>query len=399
MDLFLLYQYFITISLILIFFNFIINNILFKNTVSFPVPNAIRKSPPLVSILIPARNEAKNIRRCLRSLLKQDYPHTEILVLNDNSTDDTELIVRKMARKNNKIRIITGKTLPKGWLGKSYACYQLSKYANGEYFIFTDADTLHFDNSISSAVNSLISNKIDALSIYPMQIMVTIHERMVVTFINFMILSFFPIYLIRKSKNPLFCTAIGQFMMFKRDVYEKIGGHKSVRKEILDDIHISKQVKRFGYKFMVFDGSRSIYCRMYKSFNEVFRGFSKFIFAAFDYNLYMEIIVILLVSAIFLFPFLLLPAGIFIFNWPGPVINNLIIQIFMVLSIKAILSIRFKNRIFDIFLHPLSMIYIILIAINSILQTKGKRGILWKDRLYDVNEGENLDILNDKYVN
>ena len=385
MHLFLLYQYFVTSVLAIFLFNFIVNNILFKNTANYLLPESLIESPPLVSILVPARNEAENIKRCLLSLSKQDYPNIEILVLDDNSNDDTSIIVEDFAKKDNRVKLITGKPLESGWIGKSYACYQLSKYAKGKYFVFTDADTLHFKNSISSTIGCLTGNNLGALSAIPKQIMVSFHERMVVTWVHFGILILLPLFLIKKSKNPLFSTANGQFMLFRREVYEKIGGHESIKTKILEDIHISKQVKRYGYNFMIFDGSKNIYCRMYRSFSKLIRGFSKFMFAAFDFNLFNMAAVILLISALFLFPFILLPLGVFIFDWTGMIMKLAIIQIFIVLTMRIILAIRLKNRILDTLLHPLSMVYIILICINSVLQTKFGVGACWKDRKCDID--------------
>src|SRR4030043_456147 len=217
------YQYFITIALAIILINFIINIILFKNINNFKLPEYILKSPPLISVLIPARNEEKNIKRILVSMTKQDYKNLEILVLDDNSTDATSQIVQELAQKDSRIKLVQGTSLPLGWKGKCFACHQLSKIAKGEYFVFTDADTLHFSNSISGSFAALL----------------------------------------RHTKSPFFSTGIGQFFLFKRQVYEKIGGFESVKDEILEDIHISKQVKRHGFKIMVFDGSNSIFCRMY----------------------------------------------------------------------------------------------------------------------------------------
>ncbi len=395
MDLFLIYQYLIAAVLGLLLINFIINNILFKNPAKYVTPGSLKKPQPLVSVLVPARNEAKNIGRCLRSLLKQDYPNMEILVLDDNSEDGTGQIIGSIAKKDPRVRLLAGRPLKKGWLGKNYACHQLSKYAKGEYFIFTDADTLHFTNSISSAVFSLTANGLDALSVYPKQIMVTIHERMVVSFINFAILCLMPLVLIKRSKSPLFCTAIGQFILFKKEVYRNIGGHESIASEILDDIHISKQVKRGGYKFMIFDGSNNIYCRMYSNFSEVVKGFSKFIFAAFNYNIYTLGVVISFISVIFLLPFILLPLGFFIFEWSVLILNLLFIQIALIFIIRITLSFRFKARILDVLLHPFSMIYIILIAANSVFHTKFGHGVYWKGRTYDIHDKDGLKLPNE----
>lgn len=384
MHLFLLYQYFVLSILVIFLINFILNNIFFKNIAGYSPPESFIKRPPLVSIMVPARNEAENIKMCVKSLLKQDYANIEILILDDNSTDDTSLIVKRIAEKDSRVKLITGKPLKDGWIGKSYACHQLAKHARGRYFLFTDADTLHFKNAVSSTIGCLIKNKLDALSAIPKQIMVGIHERLVVTWVHFGILSLLPLILIKKSKYPLFCTANGQCMLFKREVYRKIGGHKSIKTKILEDIHISKQVKRHGYRFMLFDGSKNIYCRMYRNFRGLIKGFSKFMFAAFDFKVFNIAVVILFISVIFLFPFIFLPLGILLFNWPYPIVNLIIIQIFIVLTMRIILAIRLNNRILDTFLHPVSMLYIILLCINSVLQTKFGEGAYWKGRGYDI---------------
>jgi chlorobactene glucosyltransferase len=398
MDLFTLYQYIITAILTLFLINFIINIILFKDITKYKLPENLIKSPPLVSVLIPARNEELNIKRCINSLLKQDYPNIEILVLDDNSTDSTSQIVKKLEKRDKRVKLFEGKPLKEGWLGKSYACWQLSKYAKGEYLVFTDSDTLHFENSISSLIGSLTINRLDGLSAVPRQIMVTLHERMVYIWVHFGILTLLPLILVKKSKNPLFSTANGQCILFKNDVYKKIGGHKSIRTEILEDIHISKQAKRLGYKFMVFDGSKNIHCKMYRNFSQLISGFSKFMFAAFDYQIFTITAVVLLISALFLFPFILLPLGILFFSWSARTMGLIIIQILIVLIMRVIMAIKIKSRATDAFLHPISMIYIILICTNSVLQAKFREGILWKSRKYDVSKKDCLDLVEDEDI-
>lgn len=171
------------------------------------------KNGPLVSVLIPARNE-KNIGRCLRFLSKQDYHNLEILVLDDNSSDGTGRVVEEISKKDTRIRLIRGCPLIGGWKGKSHACHQLSREATGEYYVFTDADTSHFPNSISSSLKVLISTRLDVLSVFPKQIMVSIHERMVVIFINLAVLALMPLSMIRKTRSPRISIANGQFMLF-----------------------------------------------------------------------------------------------------------------------------------------------------------------------------------------
>ena len=400
MDFFLLYQYIVAAILLLIMINFIINCFLFKDTIKHKLPESFLKKRPLISILIPARNEEDNIKRCINSLLKQDYNNLEILVLDDGSIDRTAEIVNKLIKKDPRIRLYYGKPLARGWLGKSYACQQLAGYAKGQYLLFVDADTLHFPTSISSAVACLLKYKVDALSVFAKQIMVTFPERMVIPFGNFLIMGFMPLALIRRSRKALFCTAIGQFMLFKKDIYKAIGGHESVKGKILEDVIISKQVKRCGYKFMIFDGRSNLYCRMYHNFSEVVSGYSKVLFSSFDYSVMMMSTAIVVIAAIYLMPFVMLPLSI-IFDWQQAYINMIFLQMIFILVTRIILSVRYRMKAVDILLYPLSVIYLLSIAANSVLQYKFNIGVCWKGRTYNVvgNEDneEELKLIKDNY--
>jgi len=391
MDYFVYYQYIVTSFLVIILINFTINNFVYKSPSRFKLPADFLKEHPLISVLIPARNEEKNIGRCLRSLVKQDYSNIEILVLDDNSNDTTYNIVDGWSKKDSRIESLRGKPLLPGWKGKSYACHQLSKHARGEYLIFTDADTLHFPNSVSSSIAALLSNDLDALSVFPKQIMVTIHERMVVIFINLAIMALMPLALIGKIKNPKISIANGQFMLFKRKIYDSIEGHRNIKKDIVEDVAISKQIKKCGFKFMVFDGRTNIYCRMYNGFREVVRGFSKFIFASMNYSIARLAAVVSLVLILFLVPLILFPIGFYIIRWPLIINVNLLIQISIIFIIRIAMTFRFRSRILDIILHPLSMFYIMSLSVNSVYQAKYGKGIYWKDRIYEMDDREELN--------
>ena len=388
------YQYIVLFALSLMLLNTVINNFVFKNVENYSLTGQVLKNPPLISILIPARNEAENISNCLKSLLRQDYPNLEIIVLNDNSTDGTSRVVKEIAEKDNRVRLVEGAPLEDGWIGKNFASHQLAKHAKGEYFIFTDADTLHFPKTASSAFGALIAAKVDALSIYPRQIMVTFAERMIVPIINIALQCFIPFILIKKSKNPLFSTAIGQFMMFKRETYEKIGGYKSIKGHLIDDIQISKRVKKSGYKFMVFDGRNTIYCRMYKSLKGVIIGLAKSIYPAFNGNILALFSFTGLLTATLLIPFTLLPLGTFLFDWPIAIIRLIIFQIIIVLVIKMIFAIRYKQRMLDVLLlAPVSMAMIDALIFISFFQAKYGEGLSWKERVYDVSENDKTTLI------
>jgi chlorobactene glucosyltransferase len=385
MDYFSYYQYIITALLFIILLNFIINNISYRSPSNYALPEKFYHKPSLVSVLIPARDEEKKIGGCLRSLGRQDYGNIEILVLDDNSSDKTNDIVNKWSGRDARIRLIKGKPLIRGWKGKTYACHQLSREARGEYLIFTDADTLHFPDSVSSSLAALETNGLDAISVFPRQIMVSIHERMVVIFINIALLALLPLFLVKKIKSPRLSIANGQFFLFKKKVYDRVGGHRNIKKDIVEDVALSRQVKKCGFKFRVFDGRKNIHCRMYEGFGQVVTGFSKFIFAAMNYNILSLISVITMILLLFLFPFIFLPLGILL-EWPLMVNMNLFIQVSIILIIRIVMTFRFKSKLVDIFLHPLSMVYIAVLSVNSVMQAKYGKGIYWKDRYYSIDD-------------
>ena len=397
MDFLLYYQYVVLFILGFMLLNLVINNFVFKNMENYSSIGQALKNPPLISILIPARNEAENISRCLKSLLKQDYPNMEIIVLDDNSSDGTGKVVEEIAQKDNRVRLVDGAPLEDGWIGKNFASHQLSKHAKGEFFIFTDADTLHFPKTVSSALGALIATKVDALSTYPRQIMVTFAERMTVPIINTALQCFIPFILIKKSKSPLFCTALGQFMMFKRGTYEKIGGYESIKGHLVDDIQISKRVKKEGLKFMVFDGRNTIFCRMYKNLKGVIIGLAKSIYPAFNGNILALFSFTGVLTATLLVPFVLLPLGAFLFDWPAAIIRLMIIQVIIVLAIKTMFAIRYKQRMLDILLAPVSMAIIDALIFLSFFQAKYGEGLSWKGRVYDVSGNNKTTLVRENH--
>ena len=171
----------------------------------------------MISILIPARNEEMNIANCIESLQKQDYPNFEIMVLDDNSTDKTSEIVSSFAEKDERIKLIAGKKLPKGWVGKPHACYQLARKASGSWLIFTDADTLHKPSMIRSVLEIAINNKPSLLSGFPKQITDSLSQKIAVPVFNFIVLSWMPLWWLHKGNKPRPSFANGQFLMFSRE--------------------------------------------------------------------------------------------------------------------------------------------------------------------------------------
>jgi glycosyltransferase involved in cell wall biosynthesis len=245
---------------------------------------------PLVSILIPARNEEKNIGNILNDLCYQDYQNIEIIVFNDGSTDNTNKVVAEFAARFPKIKILGSPTLPKGWLGKNYGCYNLSKNANGRYFLFLDADVRVQSTLVESAIAHLQKHKLGLVSIFPKQQMVTLGEKISVPVMNTILLSLLPLVLVRLSKRPSLAAANGQFMLFDANVYKKMQPHERMKSNKVEDIATARYFKSEGIKIDCLTGNQTISCRMYTCYSDAILGFTKNMASFFGNSIFLAIL-------------------------------------------------------------------------------------------------------------
>lgn len=232
---------------------------------------------PLISVCIPARNEERNIRACVEAVLDQEYPNLEVIVLDDRSTDSTFEILRQIAARNDKLKVVSGSDLPAGWAGKPHALYQASASARGEWLCFIDADTFLAPEALSSCYAKALETRADMFTIMTFQILGSFWERTVMPLVmTALSVGFSP----RKVNDPTTKDAIanGQFILVKRVVYDDIGGHASVKDSIVEDKAISEQVKWKGYRLIVADGTRMARTRMYTSLPEMWEGWTKNIY-------------------------------------------------------------------------------------------------------------------------
>ncbi|MBN1350931.1 glycosyltransferase [candidate division KSB1 bacterium] len=327
---------------------------------------------PEVSVLIPARNEERNIGACLTGMLAQDYPEFEVIVLNDQSQDRTESIVREVMTRDRRIKFIQGQELPTGWTGKSWACYQLSQHASGDILIFTDADTRHETLAISNTVAFIQKYRLDLLSALPQQETVTLAEKMVVPIIDLLAYASLPLWLTYYAPNPSLAAANGQWIAFTRESYEKIGGHQAVKHHLVEDTELSRLAKRKKMKILTTAGTGAVFCRMYTTAKEVWWGFSKNFYGLAGYrkSTFFSIIGISFIG--FVLPYFLLTVpSVRLFALAVVGLNSVL---------RGILALRYKHPIgVSIFLHPFSILVAILIGFNSFFSYK--RGtIRWKDR-------------------
>ncbi|MDZ7314580.1 MAG: glycosyltransferase [candidate division KSB1 bacterium] len=333
-----------------------------------PKPKDVR----LVSVLIPARNEEVNIGRALESLIRQSYQNLEILVLDDQSQDNTADIVRRFSAQDARIRLLSGAPLPVGWTGKNWACHQLSQAAGGDYLIFTDADNQHAPEAVEKTIGWMQRLSLSLFSAFPQQITVTFAEKLVIPVFDTFVYSLLPLWLTYYAKFPSMAAANGQWLAFTRQGYDQIGGHEAVKGHIVEDTELARLAKQKGEKILTASGNRMVFGRMYSSWNEVYWGFSKNAFGLMGY----KTIPFLLFSA-FLFSIYILP-------FPLLAVPSLraeaVAMIGLAAAIRFLIAERFGHPVWvSTLLNPLSIGAVLMIGFNS-FRCYRRGAVSWKDR-------------------
>lgn len=244
---------------------------------ALPTPDpGVEGSAPMVSVIVPARNEEENLRPLLASLTSLEYPAFEVLVVDDESDDRTPELVRE-ARAGNaeELRLIRGEPLPEGWFGKPWACAQGAREARGELLLFTDADTRHESMLLGQSVAGLEAERADVLTLIGRQIMGSFWERILQPQFFMLLAARFPRAGTEKTPGQWRHTiANGQYLLFRREAYEFVGGHEAVRGEVVEDLRMAQLLVREGRRLVVREG-RGLRTRMYRSLTGLVEGWSK----------------------------------------------------------------------------------------------------------------------------
>lgn len=360
-------EYYLTIGFSLISFGVVLYN--FFTAPKLKNDEKRVSEETLISVLIPARNEEKNIGACLDSVLGQSYKNIEVIVLDDESADGTAGIIKKYTEQDKRIRLINGKPLPKGWLGKNWACHSLSKEANGKILLFIDSDVRLAENAVSAALEIYYEKKVQMLSSFPTQIVKNYGARIIVPLMNWLLLSFLPLKKVYDSSKVSFSAANGQFIMINKNVYEEIGGHESVKNRVVEDMELVRSVKKKKHKAITVLGGDTVFCEMYSSFKDAFIGFSKNFFPGFNINPVQFMLMLMFFVFTFFYPFLFVFLDLDFLN---------VIAI-IILSRILITIMTNENSLYDVLIHPLQMIVLFIVGINSVLITYTKKGE-WKGR-------------------
>jgi chlorobactene glucosyltransferase len=236
---------------------------------------------PMVSVIVPARDEARNIEPCLRSILRTTWPNVEVIVVDDHSADGTGDLARRAGRGDPRVRVVDCPDLPDGWFGKQWACHNGALLSRGTHLLFTDADTRHGADLLARAMNAATARGADLFSVAGNQTLGTFWERVVQPHI-------FALILMRyggterssRSRDPFEKIANGQFLLVTRAAYETAGGHAAVRAHVAEDLRLAQEWCRRGLNVQIVAGLDQMTTRMYEGLGELVRGWRKNVYAA-----------------------------------------------------------------------------------------------------------------------
>lgn len=348
-----------------------------------------------VSVMVPARNEEARIRDCLVSLIAQEPPVREILLLDDRSSDRTAAIALELGFREepgSRLRLLRGVELPEGWVGKNWACHQLSLAADpaSAHLLFTDADTRHGPACLRTALAHARAERADLLSLWPDQITGTWSEKLVIPlgYLLFMALHpFAPLAWLQasptraarwrfsKKRLAMLGAANGQFLLFRRESYAALGGHAALQDHLVEDMAFGRKVASLtgeGMRLVNADGMNLLCCRMYTGFGQLWEGFSKNLRPVFEDSFLSFVLFGLLVGGLFLAPFFFLTSSSGV---------SAAVAVFLILMLRLVLTLRFRTSLLGWFLHPVGVALSLLIALNSwLLCLRG--GVTWKGRTY-----------------
>lgn len=347
-----------------------------------PVTSA-PSSAPKISVIIPARNEERNIGNCLAHILKQNYPNYEVIVVDDRSTDSTPEILKNFG---TRIRVVRIEKLPPGWTGKNYAMFAGSRITTGEWLLFTDADTTHKPESLSTAMACVLERKLDFLTLAPETESKSFWEKTIQPLASSSLAIWFEPEKINDPGNEL-VLANGQFIFVKKEAYEKTGGNEAVKAEVVEDVALAKKMKRMGFRIAFLNGIHLYRTRMYNSLKEIKTGWKRILVYLFDKNIPAMLHKIFLFLFFSLLPYAVLITEIAFKIWKpvyfSPTVFYLSLSLCILISaVRFIGNKMVKSNPWYGLLHPLGsllMVWILLCCVGRVLVKKPSE---WKGQHY-----------------
>lgn len=323
-----------------------------------------------VAILIPARNEERNIEDCVNSAIAQTgLSNFSVTVLSDNSKDQTFAIASRIFHP--ALRVTTSREEPPdGWIGKQWACHRLAEQAHADYLVFIDADVVLEPHAVASTISAMRQHQLQCASSYPRQTSQSTLANIVQPLLQWSWLTTVPLGIARRFQNPVFAVANGQFIACETSAYRMVNGHAAVRREVLEDIELARAFMRGGYRASVLDGTALATCMMYRKDSDLLNGYSKSLWQAFQ-GLKGTLSANGLLFFAYVVPFL----GLFTTQWRIALLGYAAGVLGRMISAH-----RFRAPLFpDVFIHPIAICaFHMLNVLSWIRHNRGTN--TWKGR-------------------
>jgi glycosyltransferase involved in cell wall biosynthesis len=328
---------------------------------------------PLVSIIIPARDEARVIERTVRAFLAQTYPHFELIVVNDRSADATGAILRSI--EDERLVVIDGEEPSAGWLGKPWALHQGSLRAHGEILLFVDADVIYAPDTLRAAMATFEQRRPTLLTLLPFFEMRGIGENASMPMLAITCFTFLPTWLSNRTRGVALAIGGGTGNLVLRDAYDAAGGHEALKDSVVDDVALARLIRRSGGLTAVVRGDDLIALRMYHGLREVIEGFTKNAFAVFGRNYAVAFLVAIGCIAFHILPYALALTG-----------DRISIATVVVITATRLILFRSLRYRLDnaLLLHPVMCAIWLWIFLRSTWLTGVRRKLLWRGRTYDA---------------
>jgi chlorobactene glucosyltransferase len=340
-----------------------------------------------VSVIVPARNEEKNIARCLFHLFKQNYKNFEIIVVNDRSTDRTgHLLDNFKSLSPVPFRIVQIEKLPPGWTGKNHAMVAGSKAATGDWLLFTDADTTHRPASVRTSLTWAAQHGIDLLTLAPETECHSFWEKTVQPLAVSSLALWFDTTKINDPNNKR-VLANGQFILVKKAVYQNAGTNEAVKDQVVEDVEFAKKVRQAGYNVKFLNGTELYATRMYSSLGEIKNGWTRIFTYLFEKNVWAILHKVLLFLAFSILPFVLMGIEAWLYFAHSPVFDPAVYGISLGACLWIILIRFFGNEMLKCdpkyaFLHPLGSLVMVWIMLACVGRVVFRLPSVWRGDAY-----------------
>lgn len=330
-----------------------------------------------VSLLVPARDEAANLAQTLPALLRTDHPALEVLVLDDGSHDGTAALVQHHASTDPRLRLLRGRPLPQGWLGKAWACHQLAEAARGGVLLFCDADVTAGPDAVTRTIGAMEAAGAGAATVLPRQRFGGWMDRAVVPLVaQLPVLALLPMSLVPRVRAPSLSMANGQWLAFTRQAYADCGGHAAVRADVVEDVALGRRVKAAGHRLLPLVSTASIHVRMYGDADALREGFAKNVYALTGGRPAPFALALAVFAMAAVYP------------WAGALLGvpGALGALAALAAVRTCGALLFRHGFGTVLLHPVGSVALVGIALRS--YAGARRGTLrWRGRRIVANEG------------